>query len=133
MRLFIDTSVLISAMVFSGNEYRMLQKALDRNVEVYISEHILDEAVRVMSEKFPEYLPEFNEFLNVADLQIIPKERYIDELSRYDDVRDKYDRHVLACAIAVKCEIIVSSDKDLLEYGTGAIKIYNAKTVLDLL
>ncbi|MCI0480898.1 MAG: PIN domain-containing protein, partial [Candidatus Dadabacteria bacterium] len=64
---------------------------------------------------------------------IIPKERYIARLSRYDDVRDKYDRHVLACAIEAKCDIIVSSDKGLLEYCTGSINIYNARTVLELL
>ena len=133
MRLFIDTSVLISAMVFRGNEYRMIQKALERNMEIYISEHILDEAIRVMSMKFPEYLPEFNEFINVADIKIITKERYIDGLSRYDDIRDKYDRHVLACAIEEECDIIVSSDKDLLEYRSGSIKILNSKTVLGLL
>jgi predicted nucleic acid-binding protein len=50
----------------------------------------------------------------MAGFDVIPKEKYINYLDEYDVVRDKHDRHVLACADITKCNAIVSGDSDLL-------------------
>jgi putative PIN family toxin of toxin-antitoxin system len=91
-----------------------------------ISEHIESEVARTMLEKFPEHHKLVDEFIRLAEFVVIPKERYADKITGISIVRDKYDRHILACAEEAKCDYIVTGDKDLLslrEYkGISIIK-----------
>ena len=47
-------------------------------------------------------------------METVPAKNYIDMIDQYDMVRDRHDRHVLAAAVAAKCELIITGDKDLL-------------------
>lgn len=133
MKVFLDTNVVISALVFRGNEFKSLRKALEKRIQMIISEHVLNEITRVIMAKFPEFLNQVEEFLKIAGIKIIPKDKYHHEINKYSDLRDKYDKHLIACAIFSKCDYLISGDKDLLEYSTKDVKIINAKNFLKLL
>ena len=55
-----------------------------------------------------------DENIRLFHLEIIPSNKYLDTIDQFDMVRDIYDRHVLAAAVASKCELIITGDKDLL-------------------
>ena len=130
-RLFIDTNVLVSGIVFDGNELEVMIKSLESGDEIYISEHILEEATRVFMKKFPKHLDMFEKFIELADIKIVEKEDYREAIQDFDDIRDKYDAHVVACADKKGCDFIISGDKDLLEYTQGSIEIVRAPEYLD--
>lgn len=134
MRIFVDSNVLISAIVFDGNELEVILRALRKDVQLIISEHVEEKTFRTLLKKFPEHSKLFHEFLALIDISIIPRKEYIHKLDAYKIVRDKHDRHVLACAMGARCDIIVTGDKDLLVLKRiNGILILNAKHCLGML
>ncbi len=128
-RLFIDTNVLVSAIVFDKNELELIKKGLEEN-EVFISEHILEETTRVIIKKFPAHFDMFEKFIELSNITIIDKEVYCESIEDFDDIRDRYDAHVVACAEKMECNFIISGDKDLLEYEGTEIEVLRAPEYL---
>lgn len=129
-RLFIDTNVLVSAIVFDKNELKLIKKGLEED-ELFISEHILEETIRVIIKKFPTYFYLFEKFIELSNIKIIDKEIYIESINEFDDIRDKYDAHVVACAEKMDCNFIISGDKDLLDYEGTEIQVLRAPEYLE--
>ena len=130
MKVFIDTHVLISAIVFDKKELEAIIRCASEGYEIYISEHIVEEATRVFMKKFPAYMGFFEDFVKVSGIKIIGKEAYADRLGRYVDVRDRYDAHVFACAEYAGSDYIISGDRDILNYKKSRIKTVNAAEFL---
>lgn len=134
LRILVDSNILISALVFGGNELELLVSAFRKGHAIVVSEHIREEVSRVLIRKFPGHSGLLAELLGLFPVERVPSERYLDRMERFDFVRDRYDRHVLACATVASCDLIVSSDKDLLVLGEyrGA-RILTANDALRLL
>ena len=114
VRAFIDSNILISAIVFDRNELEVIEHLKRKGHQLVISYHIHEEIFRVMLDKFPEYISMIDEFIRLSAMEIVPVDAYIDSINQFDGIRDKWDRHVLAAAVAGKCELIITGDKDLL-------------------
>lgn len=114
MRIFIDSNIIISAIVYDRNELEIIKSLLQKGHQLVISYHIHEEIFRVMLEKFPEYAVLVDENIRLFHLEIIPSNKYLDAVDQFDMVRDKYDRHVLAAAVSSNCDLIITGDKDLL-------------------
>lgn len=131
VRIFIDSNTLISALVFGGNELKCILNSLKRGHELVISEHIVEEVYRTIIEKFPEHTVLFHEFLKITNIEILPKTKYIEKIEMFDILRDKHDKHVLACAVTAHCDMIITGDKDLLILKEcKGIPIFTAKRSL---
>ncbi len=120
-------------MVFRGNEHDFLFHGKDGNVELITSEDVIDEVKRVIRIKFPEYIDQVDIFIKSAGIKIIERKIYQKNIDKYNIVRDKKDRHLLAAAYK-QCDILVSGDKDLLvleEYK--GIKIVRTRKILNML
>ena len=122
-KIFIDTNILISAIVFDRKELELIIRCISKRNKIYISEHILEEARKVFKKKFPEFLEIFEKFIKISEIEIIKKNVYEKKIKKYYDVRDKYDAYVIACAEAMNCDFIVTGDKDILSYEYSKIKI----------
>jgi len=132
LKVFIDANVLISGIVFDGNELKVLLDSLKKGYVLVISEHVVEESFRTILDKFPEHCKLLYEFIELANFEILPKEEYLDKLSDYDIVRDKHDRHVLASAVITNCKYIITGDKDLLVLKKyDKIEILKAKAFID--
>ena len=129
-KIFIDTNILISAIVFDGNELNVIIESAKRGDEIFISEHIIEEAARVFLKKFPDYIETFENFIKISEIEIIEKNHYMDSIQQIDSVRDKYDAHVIACAERLNCDFIISGDKDLLTYSKSKTLIITSKEYL---
>jgi len=132
-KIFLDTNILISAIVFDKKELELIIRSVSEGDQLIISEHIHEEATRVFMDKFPEYIESFEKFIEVSDIEIIKRKIYINKIKKYSDIRDKYDAHVIACADASNCKFIISGDKDLLSYKHRNIKIMNAANFIKYL
>ena len=129
-KVFIDTNILISAIVFDKNELELIIRCVSEGDKIYISEHIVEEATRVFIKKFPEYIEIFEKFIEISDIKIIKKKIYEKKIKKFDDIRDQYDAHIIASAEVSKCNFIITGDKDVLDYSHKTIKIMRSADYL---
>jgi len=109
----LDTNVFISGIFFSGPPSQILKAWENKGFQIVLSEQILDEYQRVaenLSSKFPSI-----DILPIIDLITIYG-HFIDTQGLDISVcEDPDDDKFIECAIAGKCNIIVSGDKHLLK------------------
>jgi putative PIN family toxin of toxin-antitoxin system len=137
LKAVLDTSILVSAFLkHEGLNAKVLLGAKDR-YDLYLSEDILEETSLVLltyeriRKKYRYTDDEAFEYLET--LRVVAK-GVIKKLPRIRVIeRDPKDDPVLACALKVKADYIVSKDdhlKDLKEYR--GIKIVSSQEFLEL-
>jgi putative PIN family toxin of toxin-antitoxin system len=114
VRVFVDSNILISAMVFDRNELDILRRVVRKGHQLVISKNVQEEVFRVILEKFPEHAALVDEFIRISGMEMVRGDKYLNIIDEYDMVRDRNDRHVLAAAVAAQCELLLTGDKDLL-------------------
>ena len=134
MRLVLDTNTVLSALLWRGTPYRLLEtiRKQQPHLQLYSSPVLLEELTEVIarpafSQRFnsigktvPEVLADYIEIVELVEPIEVPQV-----------VRDPDDNHVLACALAAKAEIVVSGDKDLRDLVTyQGISILSATDAL---
>lgn len=110
-RVVADTNILVSALQFGGKPKELLDLAVDRQIDLFTSEAILAEAVRVLRDKFyrtPEWLAEADQQLRVIARLVAPTERL--QVIEADPTDDR----ILECAVAAAADVLVSGDTHLL-------------------
>jgi putative PIN family toxin of toxin-antitoxin system len=134
MRVFADTNVLISAFLSNGTCYRLIQHLIDHpEHELIIGEFVLREAQEKLRRKIraPETAIEmFAELLLSGGLPSPPPER-LPPVS----VRDPDDAWVLASALHVGAEVLVTGDRDLLDIAAdiGELSIITPRALWERL
>jgi uncharacterized protein len=113
MRIILDTNVFISGIFFSGPPSQILKAWENQSLQIVLSKQILDEYQRVADElslKYPqiditpiiELVTIYGQFIDTKGLDISICE-------------DPDDNKFIECAIAGKCNIIVTGDTHLLK------------------
>ena len=129
-RVFLDANTLISSIVFSGPEHDLLKLGIRKEFEFVTSEDVIGELIEVLNRKFPEKVFFVKEFLKLAEVKVIASKDY-EKLIERQKVRDAEDKHVLAAAIAVKSDFLVTGDKDLfILKKRGRMAILTTKELL---
>lgn len=120
MRFVLDTNVVVSAVIWGGLPFRLLQAATDGDIELYTSPALVAELRAVLSR---EHLAS----------RLAQQQTSVDEAIRfYGDLaisvsplavpravpRDADDDQVIAAALAANAETIVTGDADLLSMGS---------------
>lgn len=126
----LDTNIYVSALVYRGTPLRLLHLAIDGDLEVAISQPILDETLRILREKFgwPE------ERLQSAEALINGCARRVSPSQTLNVIKeDEPDNRILECAAEAGSEYIVSCDKDLHRLGQyGNARVIKAADMLDI-
>lgn len=121
MKIVIDTNVVISGIFFGGEPNRLLQHAINNELEVFVSKEIVDEYKEVVAriaEKYPNRPKKFPLDIFVSSCRNVEPKKIISVC------RDKDDNKFIECAYEAKCLYIVSGDNDLLSLENYAdIKI----------
>jgi len=109
-----DTNVLISALFWRGNPYRILRLGIEGRIKLIISGEIIEEVRDVLrkEEKFELTEGEIEAYCTLLknhSKQVNPSKKL--ELI----VKDPEDNKFLECAIEGKADYIVSGDSHLLE------------------
>lgn len=127
-RILLDTSVLISAIVFGGAPRSVLELGLRGQLRLVTSPYLLAELERVLVNRFrfsSDAAREVGTELEGVSLVVEPA-----EMPRIS--RDRADDEVLAAAHAGKAEWIVTGDDDLLALTSYAgIAIVRPRRFLD--
>lgn len=114
-RVVADTNVLVSALQFGGKPKQLLDLATDGQIDLAVSEAIISEALRVLSDKFErssEWVAETERQLRVISRLVQPTE------SIQAIEADPTDDRILECAVAADAEVLVSGDTHLLSLGS---------------
>jgi putative PIN family toxin of toxin-antitoxin system len=136
VRIVLDTHVVMSAPLWRGPPYRLLETIRERShLQLYSSAILLEELTDVLSRPAAgkrlaligkashEVLASYLEVIELAEPTETPR-----------IVRDPDDDHVIATALAARASLIVSGDRDLLDLGTFRdIRILNAADALRML
>ena len=121
MRLVLDTNTVLSALLWRGTPYRLLEAIRKQypTLQLYSSPVLLEELTDVIGrptfsqrltavgKTVREVLADYIEIVDLVEPTEIPQV-----------VRDPDDDHVLACALTAKADLIVSGDKDLLDLNS---------------
>lgn len=130
-RVTADSNIYVSALQFGGKPQTLLDLAQDGQIELALSDGILDEALRILHDKFqrtPEYLRDVKAQLRAVTVYISPTERL-------DVVKaDPTDNKVLECALSAGSEVVVSGDRHLLDLSEfRGIPVITVATFLERL
>ena len=112
MRIALDSSVLIAAHISRAGVCAELLEDVLLHHEMVISEFILEELGRKLVEKFHFPRREADQvaaFLRRAGIVVVPADL------PGDLCRDSTDIPVLGTAVAGKCALLISVDRDLLD------------------
>ena len=112
MRIALDSSVLIAAHISRAGVCAELLEDLLLHHELVISDFILEELRRKLSEKFGFPARDANQvaaFLRRVSIVVLPADL------PSDLCRDPTDVPVLGTAVAGECSLLISVDRDLLD------------------
>jgi putative PIN family toxin of toxin-antitoxin system len=110
-RVVLDTNVLLSALVFGGKPRQVIELLARDLIDVVISEEILTEMRRHVTNKFPTFADDLVKFEILLEQDA--------ELAKLGSItitvcRDPDDNRIIETAVLWSCSYIVSGDKDLL-------------------
>lgn len=117
LRVACDTNVLVSAFIAAGPPSRIIEKAIDGDLEFVLLEPVMEELERVLRQKLnfeDDRCREVDDLLREVAIAIVPAP--IGPPEKVSGDRD--DDLVLACACAADISILTSGDrKHLLPLG----------------
>ncbi|MBI2843089.1 MAG: putative toxin-antitoxin system toxin component, PIN family [Armatimonadetes bacterium] len=113
-RVFLDTNVLLSGLIFSGNEATLLQLALEGSIHLVLADVVLEEARAVLLDKFPSHSDILDRYLELIEYERVPLPDDATVAQAYLVCRDADDCVVAASAAISQPDVVLTGDKDLL-------------------
>jgi uncharacterized protein len=109
-RVTLDTNELISAFNFRGKALELIHRAINGEIEIAISEPILQETIRVLRDKF-----EWNPYeLRALHDSLIKIYKLVEPQHIPAVVADEPDNRILECSEEAGSEFIITEDRALL-------------------
>lgn len=116
IRTVLDTNVLVSALLFSGEMGHLVSSWKVRKFLLVFSRDTFDEFRRVLA--YPKFSLTPREIDAILQNEVLPFCEVVDIKDEIVGVcRDHADDKFLSCAVAATADYIVSGDKDLLVLG----------------
>lgn len=109
--IVIDSNVWVSALVFGGMPRRVFELAIEQGISIATSEAIFTEVRRILHQKFPDFVDDFEALLVAlsANIRIVTLGEVTVQASRDPD-----DNAVIETALKGQAPLVISGDKDLL-------------------
>ncbi len=121
LRVMVDTNVIISGIVFFGNERKLLNAIYINQATLLLTEYIEKETRIVFDEKFPGREKVFSSLIDLLNVERtpLPPKQLVEEAKLI--IRDPKDAIILASAIISKPDLFVSGD---LDFHTSKVKVW---------
>ena len=115
----LDTNVVVSALLWTGRPFELLNLSATDNVRLFTSQTLLDELERSLNK--PRLAARVSA-TGLTPTQHTANYASLAELMNSSPLpaavsRDRHDDHVLTCAIAAGAVAVVTGDDDLLVLG----------------
>ncbi len=122
-KIFVDSSVLISAAISStGSARDLIKSSLNNEIVVIVSNLVLEETQRNLTSKAPEALDALRYFLEALNPEVvIPGKTLVRKVSKIVDLKDA---PIVAGAIFSKADYLVSFDRKHLLAHKREIEIH---------
>ena len=104
-----------------------LKKALTFPYKAVTADYVLDELRRTFIRKFPNKADKLYQFLFVLCLSVEVVEVSYETNDDSLNLRDSHDKPVLRAALASRCDVLLTGDKDFLGSGITTPKIMKPK------
>lgn len=130
MKIFIDTNIIISAMLFPKKKVSYAYYKCVMNHKCYISEKVIAEIKDVLRKKFKVNNKDISLFVNqtTQSIKIVKDSKKYNSLE--ETIRDVKDRIIYRTAKATKCDAILTGDKDFLDNKSLDIKILSVNDII---
>lgn len=112
MRIFLDTNIIISGIVFQGPERELLRIISLYRHQLILTNYILAEIMDVMHRKFPDKEAAIEAILAAFNVEWIPNPSVTEVRDAASKTRDRKDAVVLATVVMAKPDLFVSGDLD---------------------
>lgn len=130
MRIFLDANILFSAAKSDGAVRRLLTMLVEAGHECWADGYVAEEARRNLVAKAPEGLPVLEMLL--ARMHLAPARAYPATLEATLAVPEK-DRPVLAAAIRLECDALVTGDRThfgaFFGNAVGGVRIFSPSSL----
>ena len=114
MRVFVDTNIIISAILFpNGKVAKVFSHLLEKHT-VIISSYTKAECLEVFQKKFPNKIEQIKIFFDGISYEEFITPSSINE-AEYPKIRDVKDLPVLVSAILSDSDVLLTGDKDFEE------------------
>ena len=133
MKVTVDTNILISSTFWGGDSDKILKKVERGELELILSEDILDEFLKVLDyEEIKKKIENKNLEMRRAMEKIVSISTIVVPLRKLDVVEDDPDDNkILECAVEGDVDYLISQDKHLLNIGEyEGIKIISPEEFL---
>ena len=124
MRVFLDANILFSAAKSAGAVRELLHLLLAGGHECWVDDYVVIEARRNLTAKEPNAMIAFEALLE--RLHISPSQAPGPELKLVNWLPEK-DRTVLAAAMRLRCDALVTGDRT--HFGPGYGKMFAGETI----
>jgi putative PIN family toxin of toxin-antitoxin system len=112
-KVVLDTNILVSAFIkYGGNESKILEKAITKEITLLTSEDILDEFLKVIRRPKFGYTSKQTTAMMILLLKIAKLTTPTQKITEIKE--DPTDNKILECATAAKADYIITGDKHLL-------------------
>ena len=114
-RITADSNIWVSGLNWRGKPHELLNLARRGQIELAVSDKIVDEVSRILRDK----LEWSAERVNQARTEIATFTKRVFPTETLDAVKaDPTDNRILECAVAAGSEAVVTGDKHLLAVGS---------------
>ena len=132
MRVFVDTNIIISAILFPNAKVAKVFSHLIEKHTVIIASYIKDECKEVFEKKFPLKKEQLNIFFDGIRFEEFKTPEKIDE-KKYPKIRDIKDLPVLVSAILSDSDILITGDKDFEDIKIDKPLIFTPAAYFELI
>jgi len=110
-RIVPDVNIIISALFWKGEPYKIISKGLKGEYVLLTSPAIIDELAGKLRSKFQFPEEKLEELINI----MLTLFHVVNPATSLNVVRDKSDNKIIECAVDGKADFIITGDADLLE------------------
>lgn len=113
MRIMLDTSILVSTLLFPNERMNQMIEYISLYHELVLSSYVIDELKAVVKRKFPSKLAVIDKLLSNMSYEFVYTPENIPQ--SIFEIRDKKDYPVLYTAIIESVDILITGDKDFAD------------------
>jgi len=110
-RVFVDSNVLISAMISKTSVSRKLLLLLVEEHQLIICSYSIAEVSRILNKRFPNKLPEWDQFLTRLEFELAYTPSDLSSV-KAPYIRDPKDIPILISAMVAQPDILITGDLD---------------------
>ena len=132
MRVFIDTNIILSAILFPEGKVSSVLSYILETHTVIISTYSIKECNTVFKKKFPDKKKYLEEFLEKIEYERFETPSRMDA-NDYPRIRDVSDLPILASAILSDADILLTGDNDFSEIKVKKPLIFTPSQYFELM